>query len=203
MATLSGRWLVAGVFGTVLASCVSQATHDEVIAYNQKLEHQRARDQEQLAQQRQQLAKDQEQLAQAREQRGMDESRISRLQSGIKHTVESDLLFETGSWELSDAGKKTISTLAAKLAPTQENKLVVIGYTDNVPVGPGLEEQGISSNDELSLRRAEAVREFLISKGFDPDIVSAKGRGEANPVAGNATAKGRSKNRRVELSLGG
>ncbi len=196
MATLSSRWLIAGVFGTLLTSCVSQATHDEVIAYNKELQHQHATDQEQHA-------RDQQQLARAQEQHGINESRISRLQSGIKHTVESDLLFKTGSWELSDAGKKTISALAEKLAPTQENKLVVIGYTDNVPIGPGLEEQGISTNEELSLRRAEAVREFLISKGFDPDLVSVKGRGEANPVAGNATAKGRSQNRRVELSLGG
>ena len=53
----------------------------------------------------------------------------------------------------------------------------------------------------LSQRRAESVAEFLVAQGFIPQLVSAQGMGEANPVAANATAPGRAKNRRVELSL--
>ncbi|MBV9685904.1 MAG: OmpA family protein, partial [Alphaproteobacteria bacterium] len=81
------------------------------------------------------------------------------------------------------------------------NKLVVAGYTDNTPIGPALRAQGVTSNEELSQKRAEAVMQFLISQGVKPDLVSAKGFGDANPVASNGTAAGRAKNRRVDISL--
>ena len=62
---------------------------------------------------------------------------------------------------------------------------------------------GVTSNEELSQKRADAVMQFLISQGVKPDLVSAKGFGEADPVATNNTAQGRAQNRRVELSLVG
>ena len=116
--------------------------------------------------------------------------------------MNSDLLFPSGGWQMSDAGKRIISGFAQKLAPTQENKLLVYGYTDNQPIGPNLRSQGITSNEVLSQKRAENVMEFLISQGVKPDLVAAKGFGDANPIASNATAAGRAKNRRVELTLG-
>ena len=91
--------------------------------------------------------------------------------------------------------------LAVKLAPTQQNKLIVNGYTDNAPIGPALKKEGITSNEELSQKRAESVMAFLISQKVKPDLVSAHGYGDANPVAPNTTAKGRAQNRRVELTL--
>ena len=101
------------------------------------------------------------------------------------------------------SGKQVIARLAAKLAPTQQNKLVVSGYTDNAPIGPALQREGITSNQVLSQKRAENVMEFLVSQGVKPDLLSAQGFGEASPVASNATAQGRAKNRRVELSIAG
>jgi hypothetical protein len=64
-----------------------------------------------------------------------------------------------------------------------------------------LQRQGITSNQDLSQKRAENVMEYLISQGVKPDLISAKGFGEADPVATNDTAKGRAQNRRVELSV--
>jgi chemotaxis protein MotB len=93
--------------------------------------------------------------------------------------------------------------MAEKLAPTQQNKLLVNGYTDNAPIGPGLRKQGITSNEMLSEKRADSVRDFLVSQGVKPDLVIAKGYGDADPVAPNDTAKGRAQNRRVELTLAG
>jgi chemotaxis protein MotB len=72
-----------------------------------------------------------------------------------------------------------------------------------VPVGPALLQQGITSNQILSQKRAENVMEFLISKGMKPDLVEAHGYGDTQPVAKNDTAKGRATNRRVELTLAG
>jgi chemotaxis protein MotB len=130
-----------------------------------------------------------------------DKAQIGRLQGAIKYTVNSDQLFAPGSWQMSAQGKQIIAKMASQLAPTQQNKLVVNGYTDNAPIGPQLQREGITSNQVLSQKRAEAVMQYLISQGLKPDLVSAHGFGDANPVASNDTTQGRAKNRRVELTL--
>ena len=61
----------------------------------------------------------------------------------------------------------------------------------------------MTSNAILSQKRAEAVMAFMISQGVKQDMVSAKGMGEANPVASNSTPAGRAQNRRVEVTLAG
>ena len=103
---------------------------------------------------------------------------------------------------MSDRGKDIIARLSQKLAPTQQAKLMVTGYTDNAPIGPGLKKQGVTSNQELSQKRADAVMQYLISQGVTPNMVAAQGFGDADPVASNDTAQGRAENRRVVLSVG-
>jgi len=132
-----------------------------------------------------------------------DKAQICRLQGAIKYTVNSDLLFRPGDWQMAERGKRIIAGFAAKLAPTQQNKILVSGYTDNAPIGPALQRQGITSNEILSQKRAENVMEYVVSLGVKPDLVSAQGFGDSNPVASNDTAQGRAQNRRVELSLAG
>ena len=100
-------------------------------------------------------------------------------------------------------GQQVIADLAKKLAPTQQNHLMVSGYTDNAPIGPALQKEGVTSNQELSQKRADAVKQYLISRGVQPDLLSAQGFGDASPVASNDTTLGRAQNRRVELSLVG
>jgi len=164
----------------LLAGCVSQGRYDELQAQNNQLQQQNAALQKQVA---------------------ADKAQLCRLQGAIKYTVNSDLLFPSGGFEMSERGKQIISNMAAKLAPTQQNKVLVSGYTDNKPVGPALARQGITSNQDLSQKRAENVMAFLISQGVKPDMISAKGFGDADPVASNDTTQGRSQNRRVELSV--
>ena len=77
------------------------------------------------------------------------------------------------------------------------------GYTDNAPIGPDLQRQGVTSNQVLSQKRADAVMQYLISQGLNPNFVAARGLGDADPVASNDTAQGRARNRRVELTLAG
>jgi chemotaxis protein MotB len=127
------------------------------------------------------------------------QQQVSRLQGAIKYTVNSDLLFASGSWQMRPQGQQIIANLAKKLAPTQQNHLMVSGYTDNAPIGEALRREGVTSNQELSQKRADAVMQFLISQGVKSDLVSAKGFGEAS----NNSAQGRAQNRRVELSLVG
>ena len=95
-------------------------------------------------------------------------------------------------------GKKLIGQYAQKLAPTQTAHLLIKGYTDNAPIGPALAKEGITSNQILSQRRAEDVRDYLISQGVKPELVEAQGFGDADPVASNETPAGRAQNRRVE-----
>ena len=140
---------------------------------------------------------------QLQQQLATSQQEVTRLQGAIKYTVNSDLLFAPGSWQMRPQGQQVIANLAKKLAPTQQNHLMVSGYTDNAPIGEALRRAGVTSNQELSQKRADAVMQYLISQGVKPDLVSAQGFGDASPVAANDTAQGRAQNRRVELSLVG
>jgi chemotaxis protein MotB len=166
----------------LLSACVSQSRYDELQAQYQQAQQQNSALSAQVA---------------------ADKAQICRLQGAIKYTVNSDLLFPSGSWEMREQGKQIIANMAAKLAPTQQNHVLVSGYTDNAPIGRALERQGVTSNEILSQKRAESVMAFLVSQGVKPDLISAKGFGDTNPVAPNDTAQGRAQNRRVELSLPG
>src|ERR687887_828267 len=128
---------------------------------------------------------------------------ITRLQGAIKVAVNSELLFPEGGWQMPPAAAQTIAKIAPILAPFQQTKIVITGYTDNIPIGPELRAQGVDSNQQLSLKRAQSVANFLVSQGVNPSLVSAQGRGEADPVAPNDTPQGRAQNRRVELTLAG
>jgi chemotaxis protein MotB len=182
--TLKRSLVVAPLLSTILlGGCVVwKSDYDKVVAQNQQL-------QDQVTTQSGQIA--------------ADKAQISRLQGAIKYTVNSDQLFAPGSWQMGAQGKQIIAKMASQLAPTQQNKLMVNGYTDNAPIGPALQQLGVTSNLELSQKRAESVMQYLISQGLNPGLVSAKGFGDSNPVASNDTAVGRAKNRRVELTLAG
>jgi chemotaxis protein MotB len=128
---------------------------------------------------------------------------IERLQNAIKVTVNDQLLFPSGGWQMPTDAQQTIAKMAPILAPMQQTKIMVNGYTDNVPIGPGLMRQGISSNLILSQKRADNVMQFMISQGVNPSLISAQGFGDSDPVASNDTPEGRAQNRRVELTLAG
>src|SRR6516225_375662 len=128
---------------------------------------------------------------------------IERLQNAIRVTVNDDLLFPSGDWQMPVQAQQTMGKMIPILAPMQQTKIMVNGYTDNVPIGPGLKRQGITSNLILSQKRADNVMNFMVSRGVNPALVSAQGFGDADPVASNDTADGQAQNRRVELTLAG
>jgi chemotaxis protein MotB len=128
---------------------------------------------------------------------------ITRMQNAIKVTVNSELLFPSGGWEMPNDAKSSIAKIAAILAPHQTMKINVNGYTDSTPIGPGLARQGVTTNLILSQRRADNVMDYMVSQGVSPTMVTAQGFGESNPVASNDTAAGRAQNRRVELNISG
>jgi len=166
----------------LLGACAQSSQLDTALAENRQL-----RDQNQQLQQ----------------QAAADKAHISRLQEAIKYTVNSDLLFPSGGWQMSAAGENVIAKMAKVLAPNLQDKLLVNGYTDDAPVGQALRQKGITSNQMLSQKRAETVMAYMISQGVKADLVTAQGFGEADPVASNSTAEGRAQNRRVEVTLAG
>lgn len=104
-----------------------------------------------------------------------------------------DVLFDSGQAELKAGAFSTIDRLATFMRENPERTLVVEGYTDSV----GSDAYNLS----LSQRRADAVRAALLARGIDGSRITKSGMGKANPVAGNDTAAGRQRNRRVEIVI--
>lgn len=106
-----------------------------------------------------------------------------------------DVLFQTGSWTLMPGAREQLAKVAGILMAHPGLSLDIEGYTDNV----GSPQYNI----DLSLKRANAVRDFLLAQGVSPDAITARGYGQADPVASNDTARGRQENRRVQVIVFG
>ncbi len=107
----------------------------------------------------------------------------------------SDVLFDTGKYTLKPNTQISLAKVSGILQSYPGLKLQVEGYTDSV----GSDEL----NQKLSENRADAVRNFLVGQGVQPDNISATGYGKAKPVADNSTSAGRTQNRRVQLVVSG
>jgi chemotaxis protein MotB len=114
-------------------------------------------------------------------------------------TMAADLAFPPGGYNLTPAGRAKLDEIVPALQILRTAKIVVYGYTDDHPVGRALKAKGVVDNLDLSSKRANEVVRYLLSKGVDPNIMSAKGRGGTHPVASNDTRQGRAQNRRIEV----
>ena len=114
-------------------------------------------------------------------------------------SMENKLLFGSGSWNLGQEGRKAVEQLGTVLAQNPDIAVLIEGHTDNVPFrGSGQ----ISGNWDLSTKRATAIVNILKENDeISPENLTAAGRGEFAPVAGNDTSEGRAKNRRIEVIL--
>jgi chemotaxis protein MotB len=184
MNKLTLSFVIGAALAVTLLGCVSKQKYEESQQKNTELE-------QEYQQLNQQMAAE----------LGSKDMQISRLQNAIKLSINSQLLFPSGKWDMSESAKQSIAKVAAILAPHQTTKIVVSGYTDNTPIGPGLMQEGVTSNLILSQKRADTVTQYMISQGVKPSLISAQGFGDADPVASNGTAEGRAQNRRVELTL--
>lgn len=122
---------------------------------------------------------------------------------GVKVTFDSGILFGTGSSTLQSAAKTSLTQFANNVLKVNTDCDVAIqGFTDNAGWKNSTAEQSAQKNLNLSQQRAQAVTSYLQSMGVSAaQIRSTIGYGEANPVADNATAAGKAKNRRVEVFL--
>ncbi|MFM2065445.1 MAG: hypothetical protein RLZZ584_354, partial [Pseudomonadota bacterium] len=104
-------------------------------------------------------------------------------------TVPGDVLFDFNQSSIKPDARAMLDRLAGDLGT--KHAILVVGHTDSMG--------GVDFNQRLSVRRAEAVRNFLVERGLPAGNVTIRGEGKLKPVAGNATATGRSRNRRVEI----
>jgi outer membrane protein OmpA-like peptidoglycan-associated protein len=110
---------------------------------------------------------------------------------GLVITLSGSVLFASNKSALLPAAQNRLNQVADALMATKERKLTVEGHTD---------AQGSTDyNQELSQRRADAVRTYLIGRGYSGELIQSQGIGEGRPVADNANAEGRANNRRVEI----
>ena len=112
-----------------------------------------------------------------------------------KVSFSADALFDFDKAVLKPEGKSKLDDLSSKLQGINLEVIIAVGHTDSVG--------GDSYNQKLSVRRAEAVKAYLVSKGIEKNRVYTEGKGEKQPVADNKTAEGRAKNRRVEIEVVG
>lgn len=119
---------------------------------------------------------------------------VTRTEDGaIVVTLKNEILFDTDSAVLSYEAGQTIIELNKVLKKYPANIIVVEGYTDSTGTA--------AYNKTLSEKRAKAVYDFILKNGLKTSSISYVGYGIQNPVASNATAEGRAKNRRVELNI--
>ena len=109
---------------------------------------------------------------------------------GMVITLQGEVLFQTAKYELKPGAMAKLERIAEALKG-KEQPIVVYGYTDNV----GTDDRNMT----LSQNRAQSVRDYLVSQGIPKDLITAKGKGPAEPVSDNSSVEGRAQNRRVEI----
>lgn len=112
-----------------------------------------------------------------------------------KVSFAADAFFDFDKATLKPEGKAKLDELAAQLGGINLEVIIAVGHTDSVGTD--------AYNQKLSVRRADAVKAYLVNKGVESNRVYTEGKGEKQPVADNKTAEGRAKNRRVEIEVVG
>lgn len=125
--------------------------------------------------------------------------KMELLRSGLQIVLPNDVLFATGSANLKPDGQSLLKELVAALEDVPY-QIVVIGHTDNVPIGPGLAKR-YPSNWELAGARASSVVRMMAEEGIPPQQLLAISMGDTRPLAANDTPEGRNQNRRIEVRI--
>jgi OOP family OmpA-OmpF porin len=115
--------------------------------------------------------------------------------AATKVTYAADAFFDFDKAVLKPEGKAKLDDLVGKIKAINLEVIIAVGHTDSVGAD--------AYNQKLSVRRSEAVKAYLVTKGIEKNRVYTEGKGEKQPVADNKTPEGRAKNRRVEIEVVG
>ena len=115
--------------------------------------------------------------------------------AATKVTYAADAFFDFDKSVLKPEGKAKLDDLVGKVKGINLEVVIAVGHTDSIGTD--------AYNQKLSVRRSEAVKAYLVSKGIEKNRVYTEGKGEKQPVADNKTKEGRAKNRRVEIEVVG
>ncbi len=209
-AWLNRSALVLIIAAMSLPACVSRGRYDELVAENQRLREQgleltdvaaglstelSLRDQEvaQLEREQQELRDETDELI----ARGLVTMQL--LADGLHLVLDEEVLFTTGSAILKPEGATLLKSIVAELEQIPY-EIAVLGYTDNVPIGPALVDR-FPSNWELAGARAASVVRLFQAEGISEEQLVAISFGESHPRTSNDTPVGRAENRRTELRL--
>ncbi len=202
---------------SLLAGCVTQGTYDEMVAERDRL----VTDNQVLRQQRVALTDvamglgaelavaDREVAMLERKQQELADEvarwavrgaiQMHLLKDGLHLILPHDVLFESGSSALTSEGQELVTELVRELEQ-QPYQIAVLGFTDNVPVGPRLAER-YPSNWDLAGARAASVVRLMDSEGIPASQLVAVSRGETGAIATNDTPEGRAENRRIDVRI--
>jgi outer membrane protein OmpA-like peptidoglycan-associated protein len=112
---------------------------------------------------------------------------------GMVITLSGSVLFASNRAILLPEARTRLDQVAEVLLTTRERRLTVEGHTDS--------QGSVNFNLDLSQRRADAVRSYLVERGYQGDLIQAHGLGKGRPIADNSSAEGRANNRRVEIVI--
>ena len=115
--------------------------------------------------------------------------------SQSKITLQADTLYDFDKSTLKPEGKATLDKIAADLSKIKLEVIIAVGNTDSIGTD--------AYNMALGQRRAQSVKTYLTAKGVDGSRIYTESKGKSNPVASNATAEGRAKNRRTDIEVVG
>jgi len=118
---------------------------------------------------------------------------VKEEERGLVVTLTGSILFRSAKSTLLSSAQVKLDQVVNALLAVRARNLIVEGHTDSR--GSELYNQG------LSQRRADAVRDYLVQRGYPADRIQARGKGEGNPIANNASPEGRANNRRVEIVI--
>lgn len=141
-----------------------------------------------------------EEIQEKLEQAGIaDQVSVDFNQQFVLLTMNGAILFKSGKADVQNDAKPILSKIAKIISEYNEKIIEIEGHTDNVPISRG---GRFESNEVLSFYRALSVADYIMDCAtFDPAMLKYSGRGDAVPIADNSTAKGRAKNRRVEIRV--
>lgn len=183
--------------GTESARRVQTKAEDDLKAFSKEAVSQLKEEREQSERDKQALEAERKARQEAEKKLGAALASLDKIAQvkeesrGVVITLSGSVLFATGKSELLPIAQTRLDEVAKAVKDQGYKQIVVEGHTDSVG--------SAQNNYDLSRRRAESVRSYLVSRGIDSNKIEAKGIGKDRPVADNGTPEGRANNRRVEL----